>query len=831
MGKMQTPVRWTDIVRDRRRKAQKLDDMIQYIDFLPDNKLPIIWLKDGSLLILFRLEGLDYEALPEEERNDYSHFTQSAFGTLPNEGAGFMLSNLLIRDTPKLVPLKENPQMAPTIQDARNRKQAFWEALVPRSFSNRVLCGLRYFPVNRKPAELLTLIREHKVHEFNIKQFSSAVEQIEQGFIALSKGLDRFKFCALDRKESFAALYEIINFSDAPAYRPDMSLNAQLAHSRYSFPKGKEYFVVNETEYMSLMGIKYLPPASVAMYLRRFYELGFPLIMRQAIGFVNKEKLFKKQDFNLPIATALSRVDTTNLAYAEEIMNFRQRVEQNKELPVYWHFSVLVRAKDEETLRNRRAEVSALLKEIGSFGMVENENGNLELGVISIWPGHDRFYARHSLILTGNAADLFSAYVLYPGDANPVDYLQDRLHGIFSYHPFTQRESAHHRAICGPTAGGKSFFAIKDLISHLIENPMVWIIDLSASYLDLFELLQEEMPSDTAIMRVSREESSFAFNPFLLDNPREPVSDKQFDFCMGFLKLMAGQQFNDAISQETMEKALKEFFASYRGLLANLRGNHAPAPLTILADMLKNETETRGLAAAFSGWTKGRRGKLFISGRDTIQKARYCYFDLRDLEDEPELTKAIVYVIFSKVYRDITDERVRSVQKRFILDEAHRYIADPAFSFWIEQIIRAGRHWNIMMDLITQSINDLQSNAILTNLKQGFFFPGMPNIEDSFAKLQMTKYHIEQYKKLNPSRYEVFYWSQGGLRRQLRPLADPYTYWLATTDANEREMKRRMKERCGNVHDAIDELVKITKHCQSNRERVSTIKTYFGDKQ
>ena len=62
------------------------------------------------------------------------------------------------------------------------------------------------------------------------------------------------------------------------------------------------------------------------------------------------------------------------------------------------------------------------------------------------------------------------------------------------------------------------------------------------------------------------------------------------------------------------------------------------------------------LASAFELWTVGRRGELFNTGKDTLRSARYCYFDLRDLEGEPELMTAIVYVIFSKVYRDIADE-------------------------------------------------------------------------------------------------------------------------------------------------------------------------------
>jgi type IV secretory pathway VirB4 component len=336
------------------------------------------------------------------------------------------------------------------------------------------------------------------------------------------------------------------------------------------------------------------------------------------------------------------------------------------------------------------------------------------------------------------------------------------------------------------------------------------------------------MPEETAILRVSRDDSSFAFNPFLIKD--QAVSDDQFDFCVGFLKLMAGAKLCTSANEMAMRDGLRWFFNEYR---IYLKSRTAPIPpLTKLAEIFETELNNSELAAAFKLWTVGWRGKLFNSGHDTLKNARYCYFDLRDLEDKPDLITAIVYTIFSKVYRDIADENTRAVQKRFVLDEAHRYIADPAFAFLIEQIARTGRHHNIMLDLITQSINDLQSNAILTNLKQAFFFPGMKNIEESFSTLQLTDYHIDQYKKLNPAKFEVLYWSDGGLRRILRPVTDPYTYWLATSDAGERVCKTRMKKRFdGNVRRAIEELVRVTSDCRSIRDRIVKLQTYFGDGQ
>jgi hypothetical protein len=257
----------------------------------------------------------------------------------------------------------------------------------------------------------------------------------------------------------------------------------------------------------------------------------------------------------------------------------------------------------------------------------------------------------------------------------------------------------------------------------------------------------------------------------------------------------------------------------------------------LLANIMQMEFNNPELASALKLWTVGRRGEMFNSGRDTLKSARYCYFDLRDLDGEPELMTAIVYVIFSKVYQSTVDESFRRVEKRFVLDEAHRYLTDEAFAFWISLIARTGRHWNIMLDIITQSLGDLDrpdqpwSRAIITNLKQAFYFAGQPDVETSLRKLQMTDYHIEQYKSLDPARHEVLYWSAGGLRRILRPVADPHTYWLATTQSEERDMRRLMTRlHHGRVGNAVNDLVRLTGHCHTTKERLEILEPYLEER-
>jgi hypothetical protein len=246
--------RWSDFYRHFNRAEQKLDNVLLYVDFLPGVKLPIILLKDGSLLILFALEGIDYEGLSVDEREQNSYSIRTALEQLPDEGNGFMFSNLLIRDTPNPIPLVESPEAPPLIRFVQGKKQTFWNDLIARSFSNRILCGLRYFPVKRREPGWSTLISEKRTNRFYIDQLYASAEALKQGFINLSSGFERFHFRQFSREESFAALYRLINFAEPAVYRPDTavsqlrierqirSVNGRFGKVDQSVQSGKGFF-------------------------------------------------------------------------------------------------------------------------------------------------------------------------------------------------------------------------------------------------------------------------------------------------------------------------------------------------------------------------------------------------------------------------------------------------------------------------------------------------------------------------------------------------------------------------------------------------------------
>ncbi|MEN8153472.1 MAG: ATP-binding protein [Acidobacteriota bacterium] len=822
---------YESIYRDLKNGEQKLDDILLYVDFIKNRyDLPMVLLKDGSVLIMFEISGIDYEKLSGSENESYSDLVRNGFQQLER---GFTISNYLDRDINMIYSLKKNDSAPEIIKYVQNKKQSFWNDVSAKSFSNKIYCSLRFWNPEKKEIPWTTLIHEKKLFEFSKKEIEIKVEKLYQGYLTIKSIFSKFGFYLLDKKDVFKTLYKIINHSAPPGYRDDLSLNVQLAHSGYLFRK--DSVVISNRNFCKLISIKYPPKESFSLYLKKLYDLNIRIIIKQSFQIMNYQKMEKKIVANQNIARSLSNIDKSSENYVHEADEFMNEVKINREIPVKWNLSIMLSTDDEEALNEKSFEVINILKEIGSTGMIEQFN--LKNGYFGLLPGHEKLNARYSTILTKNAGDFFSAYLLYRGDNNPVDYFLDRTNGIFSYNPFTKRENAWHMAITGPTGGGKSFMVNKMLLSSLVEDPFIYVIDLSHSFSEFFEFLNEELKDDTSILTISKDKTNFSFNPFFLEYPDREIPEQQMKFCEGLLKIMIGSNLINEGNRIILTDTLKQFFIQYRSILRNLRGRPPHPPLDVLIPVLEQNSDRREIPDALRYWREGRRGKLFNSGKDTISSAKYVYFDIRDMEGADEEMSAIIYTIFNKIYSDITKPEFLNRPKFLFLDEAHRYLKNSEFSFWIDLLIRMGRHFNLLVGIITQSINDLVteedwSRGITNNIKQGIFFSGQKNIEESFLKLQMNMNHIDLYNEMKSSKREFLYWSTKGIRRVLTPLTDSHTYWMATTDPNERMLRGIIKNEIFNsdTGKSIEACVKATEKCEDAVDkRVECLKNYITE--
>ncbi len=809
---------YTSVLKDLKAREQKLDDILLYVDFI-ENKydLPVILMKDGGVMLMFEISGIDHEKLSMEEREVCSNLLSTGFTQLEE---GYVISNFLNRDIKNCHPLKKNSNAPEVIKFLQSRKQKFWDVISAESYSNSIFGSIRYWNPGKKEIPWTGLINEKKLHRFSRKELDECIEKLNQGLVSARSVFSRFGFYIPDKKDTFGILYRMVNFEDPPEYREDLSLNVQLAHTGYEF--GKDFMKSSNGYYSQVISVKYPPKYSHSIYLERLFDLNIKFVIRQSFRILDFGKTEKRLNANQNIARSLSSVDKKSENYVSEVDDFMKDVKVNGELPVKWSLSMILFSKDEEYLKEKVSEAVTIFREIGTTALVEQFN--LPSALFGSLPGMEKMNARYSTILTRNAGDLFSVHLLFRGDPDPSDYFIDRAKGIFSYTPFTKREDASHMVITGPTGGGKSFLVNKILLSGMAVDPRIYVIDLSRSFMEMFEFLKEESVEDTSIMTVSKDKINFYFNPFYISDLTKPVPEHQMKFCEGLLRIMIGPNLINEGNRVVITDALTQFFFQYRSILKSMRGKMVVPPLDILIPILEQKTKNRDIPNALRYWQAGQRGQLFNSGQDTVRSSKYVYFDIQDLETSPEEISAIIYSIFNKIFTDISRQEILDVPKFLFLDEAHRYLKNKEFSFWIDLLIRMGRHYNLLVGIITQSINDLiteedWSTGILNNIKQGFFFSGQRDISDSFSKLQMNKSHIDLYRNMKTSDREFLYWSSKGIRRVLRPLTDPYTYWIATTDPGERKLRKHVKENfCGgDTGKTIEKLADIAEGFSGSR--------------
>jgi hypothetical protein len=809
-------------------KRKTLQDCLKFSHFLPGAKLPVILLDDRSLVVLFRLEGIDPTANSVNlQPGELDEHLRSSIESLSIDGARFSLSCLTIRSASRPRELTHRDDAPSLIQFVGCTKQKFWADRFSKCFSHRILCSLRYLPDgNLGTPEAVDLLKQ-------------VFDKLREKPVPLKfpeKPLP-FKFRKLSQKKSFDELYRLVNFSEPPVYKLDSPLKEQLkADVGIDFDPSGEFFVVNGTEYISILGIKN-PPARQFFFLdwRPFDSLGFPLMVWQTIGPAFERYLPTLLRDYPWVAPSFDGHSFTNSGEKEKekekekelAQQLLEQIEGGSELPEWnsWSSFILVRAGDKKTLRARQEEVIRLWNDHSFTCVVEKDF--MQAGFIALFPGHDEFYGRQHLVQTSIAAYLLNMYAPHIGDSSADVRSQHPPRDVLGYDPFIPEERVHLRAVCGSSIGKAKFFAMKDLIVCLSVNPMAWVVDLTGSYSDLFALMKEEMPTDTATMRVTPDDSGFFFNPFLLPDGYSGVPKEQFEFCMGLLKILVGPGISGDESEDALREGLKAFFDAYGIILRNRKGEKPIQPLSLLSEILEEKYHYAELAAALRRFTTERWRKIFDSGCDATQGYRCCYFNLQGLDDEPELRAAIVYTILSKVHRAVADESLRTTQKVLMLDEAQRYIADPRLAPAFQRLVNANGRLNVMLDMPDQSIGILESDEIWAKLGQAFVYPGIENIEKTFERLKLDKSTVSTYQKLNPASGEALCWSRGRSPESPPPFTDPYTYWLATTNADELEMKRRMKERFANICDAIKELVRVTECYTTVEERLSKLRAYF----
>ena len=338
-----------------------------------------------------------------------------------------------------------------------------------------------------------------------------------------------------------------------------------------------------------------------------------------------------------------------------------------------------------------------------------------------------------------------------------------------------------HTLMLGATGSGKSFTLNFLLVEALRYDPRVLILDLGGSYRWLTRFLGgrylELSPGEA--------EPTLRLQPFAL-----PAGTRTFQFLTGWvlrLLKLGGWEASGADTSEIRSR-IEDLYAF----------EPERRTLSVLASSLPSATWP-----AWSRWIEGGAwGGYFdnpAGGAPDLEFADWQVIDLAGAVEHPDLCDAALSYLLERMRLEVEDPSEAARLKLMVVDEAWRYLQDPAVLSYLAEAAKTWRKKNAALIMATQSAVDVTATpgaaALLESIPTKLFLAN-PELPDAVGALfRLSESELAQVRGLIPKR-ELYLRRPDGAA-VLRLEVDPESYWLYTSSALDAEERARAVERHG----------------------------------
>jgi len=238
--------------------------------------------------------------------------------------------------------------------------------------------------------------------------------------------------------------------------------------------------------------------------------------------------------------------------------------------------------------------------------------------------------------------------------------------------------------------------------------------------------------------------------------------------------------------------------------------------IQILAN--KDDKKARDIATALFPFSKQGRYSKWVNGKDTFEYDKdFVVLELDTLEQKEDLKGIFLMMMIFRISQDIFMSYDR--KKMMVIEEAWDLMRNSLSAAFIEKSFRRFRKHMASAVVVTQSIMDFFMNdttrAIFTNSEWKLML-GQKNeiIEQakSEKKLSLHDYFFELLKSVDTvkGKYSEVMISGGGGLGIGRLITDRYSYYLYTTDAEDKKKIKNVQNQLGcSVRDAINHILQI----------------------
>ena len=340
-----------------------------------------------------------------------------------------------------------------------------------------------------------------------------------------------------------------------------------------------------------------------------------------------------------------------------------------------------------------------------------------------------------------------------------------------------------HTLILGATGSGKSFALNFLLVEALKYDPRILILDLGGSYRWLTRFLGgrylELAPGEA--------EPTLRLQPFAL-----PPTTRTFQFLTGWVLrlLKLGGYEADGSDTSEIRARIEDLYA-----LGTKRRT-----LSVLAGSLPV-----AMWPALSRWTDGGAWGAFFdnapSGAADIEFRDWQVIDLAGAAEHADLCEAALSYLLERMRLEIEDPAETARLKLMVVDEAWRYMQDPAVLNYLAEAAKTWRKKNAALVLATQSAVDVTgtpgASALLESIPTKLFLanPELPN--EAGALFRLNESEVAQVRELTPKR--ELYLRRPDQAAVLRLEVDPESYWLYTSSPLDAERRAEAVARHGLV--------------------------------
>ena len=346
-----------------------------------------------------------------------------------------------------------------------------------------------------------------------------------------------------------------------------------------------------------------------------------------------------------------------------------------------------------------------------------------------------------------------------------------------------------HTLVLGATGAGKSFALNFLLVQALQYDPRVLILDLGGSYRWLTQFL------GGGYMELSPEGNAgagFRLRPFSL-----PIGERSFQFLTGWISRLLRIGGWTLSGEDPSE------------IRARVEDLYAFAPKRRTLGVLVRSLPSKMWPALGRWHGSGAWARYFDNPADgdDLNFQDWQVIDLAGAAEHADLCEAALFYLLERLRLALENPDETARVKLMVVDEAWRYLQDPAVLSYLAEAAKTWRKKNAALIMATQSAVDVTgtagAEALLESMPTKLFLANPDLPEKAAVTFRLNPSEVNTIRGLIPKR--ELYLRRTDAAGILRLEVDPASYWLYTSSPVDAEMRAEAVKQYG-LTEAIEHL-------------------------